>query len=154
MNDVTESKIDQVLQWYISQDIDVEFGARAQINLLERKVVLDEGDSNEDTLCAALHEAGHFLVNEKYDWSQKYPVRQEVRDGTECEDSSFSALELLHEEMEAWEEGRKLAVELFNWDVGQEDYWIQRKANAVMSYIRFVVKQTNDEFPGIFTGVL
>ena len=151
---VTESKIDEVLQWYLTQDIDVGFGDKPRIDLFERKVVLDEADTNEDLFCAALHEAGHFRVNEKGDWSQKYPIRQEVRDGTESEDSSFSALELLHEEMEAWEEGRQLAVELFDWDVGQEDYWIQRKANALMSYVRFVVKQTNEEFPGIFTGVL
>lgn len=140
----TQENIEKLLSWFASNDINVEYGDKPQINLLERKVVLDGLSDNQEILYGALHEAGHFIVNEKSDWKQKYPVRQEVRDGLEDNDSVFSSVELLHEELEAWEEGRKLALKLGMGNVEKDEYWITRKLNAVASYVLYTARQMNE----------
>lgn len=145
MVNVRAEHLESVYSWYGSQGIELELGELPCIDLLNKKVVLDAKQSNQELLFAALHEAGHFMVNDASDWSDKYPVRQEVRDGITENDDLFSSVELLHEEYEAWEEGRKLGIELGIGNLGADDAWIQRKANALMSYIRFIEQQVQEQ---------
>jgi len=136
--------LESVYNWYGSQGIELELGERPCIDLLNKKVVLDGMLDNQQLLFAALHEAGHFVVNDAPDWHNKYPVRQEVRDGITDNDDLFSSIELLHEECEAWEEGRKLGIELGIGNLGSDDDWIQRKANALVSYVMALSMQVQE----------
>ena len=135
MVSIKAEHLESVYNWYGSQGIELELGELPCIDLLNKKVVLDGMLDNQQLLFAALHEAGHFMVNDASDWHDKYPVRQEVRDGITDNDDLFSGIELLHEEYEAWEEGRKLGIELGIGNLGSDDDWIQRKANALVSYV-------------------
>ena len=144
MVSIKAEHLESVYNWYGSQGIELELGERPCIDLLNKKVVLDGMLDNQQLLFAALHEAGHFLVNDASDWQQKYPVRQEVRDGITDNDDLFSGIELLHEEYEAWEEGRKLGIELGIGNLGVDDDWIQRKANALVSYVMALSTQVQE----------
>ena len=141
---VKAQHLESVYNWYGSQGIELELGERPCIDLLNKKVVLDGMLDSQQLLFAALHEAGHFVVNESPDWRNKYPVRQEVRDGITDNDDLFSSIELLHEECEAWEEGRKLGIELGIGNLGVDDDWIQRKANALVSYVMALSTQVQE----------
>ena len=145
MVSIKAEHLESVYNWYGSQGIELELGELPCIDLLNKKVVLDGMLDNQQLLFAALHEAGHFLVNDAPDWKDKYPVRQEVRDGITDNDDLFSSVELLHEEYEAWEEGRKLGIELGIGNLGSDDDWIQRKANALLSYIGFIDRQVHEQ---------
>ena len=144
MVSVKAEHLESVYNWYGSQGIELELGERACIDLLNKRVVLDGMLDNQQLLFAALHEAGHFVVNDTTEWKDKYPVRQEVRDGITDNDDLFSSVELLHEEYEAWEEGRKLGIELGIGNLGTDDDWIQRKANALVSYIMALSVQVQE----------
>ena len=144
MVSIKAEHLESVYNWYGSQGIELELGERPCIDLLNKKVVLDGMLDNQQLLFAALHEAGHFVVNDAPDWHNKYPVRQEVRDGITDNDDLFSSIELLHEECEAWEEGRKLGIELGIGNLGSDDDWIQRKANALVSYVMALSMQVQE----------
>jgi len=141
---VRAKHLESVLNWYGSQGIELELGQLPCIDLLNNRVVLDSMLDNQQLLFAALHEAGHFIVNSAGDWKDKYPVRQEVRDGITDNNDLFSGIELLHEEYEAWEEGRKLGIELGIGNLGTDDDWIQRKANALVSYVMALSTQVQE----------
>jgi len=142
---VKAKHLKEVYEWYGRRGIKLELGELPCIDLLNKKVVLDAKEDNQQLLFAALHEAGHFIVNDKSDWCDKYPVRQEVRDKITDNEDLFSSVELLHEEYEAWEEGRKLGIELGIGNLGADDEWIQRKGNAIMSYITFISRQVQEQ---------
>jgi hypothetical protein len=145
MVSVRAKHLKEVYNWYGTRGIKLELGEHPCIDLLNKKVVLDGMLDNQQLLFAALHEAGHFIVNDKPDWCDKYPVRQEVRDELTDSEDLFSSVELLHEEYEAWEEGRKLGIELGIGNLGLDDAWIERKANALMSYITFISGQVHKQ---------
>ena len=140
----TQKNIEKVLSWYGSNDIEVDFASDPRIDLLNRKVTIDMWQTNDEILFTALHEAGHFIVNQDPDWKNKYPVRQEVRDGITEGSDIFSEVELLHEEYEAWEAGRRLGIELGFGNLGESDSWIERKAQAILSYVNFLSLKIQD----------
>tara|TARA_R110002020_G_scaffold312728_1_gene528118 strand:- start:4071 stop:4475 length:405 start_codon:yes stop_codon:yes gene_type:complete len=116
-------------------DIHVEFG-RSEVDAYYYEVDVIGINTKrpvELQLFCLLHEAGHAIVRRQQGFEREFAfVSQEGR-------TQLSRVDTIKEEIEAWEEGKKLAYKLginfneFRW----ERYW----RHQVYKYIRWAVDQ-------------
>lgn len=74
-------------------------------------------------LCVLLHEAGHVVLRSRADFDEMFPGIKTSR------------VEVLKEEIMAWEEARKLADKL---SINLGDNWNTHVRQAIMKYVRWV----------------
>ena len=87
--------------------------------------------SKEIQLFCLLHEAGHLIIRKTENFSNEYPHTH--KDGK----TQLSRVDIIREEIKAWEEGREFARRLF---IEIDDYrWSRYWKRQVYKYIRWAV---------------
>tara|TARA_Y100000361_G_scaffold140613_1_gene144904 strand:+ start:272 stop:664 length:393 start_codon:yes stop_codon:yes gene_type:complete len=86
-------------------------------------VTINDTRSKQEQLFVLLHEAGHVIVRNHPEFARM------------CPSGNTSKIEVLKEEVFAWEEARKLAI-LLNIPLG--DKWTRHVRQAIMRYVHWV----------------
>ena len=89
----------------------------------DRVITINDMRDLQYQLYVLLHEAGHVILRSKEDFDSMFP------------DSKTSKIEILKEEVMAWEEARKLAKSL-QIPLGKE--WQIHVRQAIMKYVHWV----------------
>ena len=89
----------------------------------DRVITINDIRDLQYQLYVLLHEAGHVILRSKEDFDSMFP------------DSKTSKIEILKEEVMAWEEARKLAKSL-QIPLGKE--WQIHVRQAIMKYVHWV----------------
>lgn len=89
----------------------------------ERVVTINDSRTLREQLFVLLHEAGHVILRNKEEFDKMFP------------DSKTSKIEILKEEVIAWEEARKLATRL---DIPLGKDWDIHVRQAIMRYVNWV----------------
>ena len=77
----------------------------------------------EHQLFVLLHEAGHVILRANENFNEMFP------------DINTSRIEVLKEEVMAWEEARKLSIKL---SIQLDEKWNTHVRQAIMKYVRWV----------------
>lgn len=89
----------------------------------DRVITINNSDSPREQLYILLHEAGHVILREKNDFDEI------------CTKIESDRIEVLKEEVFAWEEARKLAKELC---IPLDNEWVSNYRKALRKYARWV----------------
>ncbi len=89
----------------------------------DRVVTINDTKSLQHQLFVLLHEAGHVILRNQDDFDKMFPG------------SKTSKIEILKEEVHAWEEARKLAAKL-QIPLGKD--WEIHVRQAIMKYVHWV----------------
>lgn len=89
----------------------------------DQLITINDLKSTQHQLFVLLHEAGHVILRNNPDFDKMFPG------------SKTSKVEILKEEVLAWEEARKLAVKL-QIPLGRE--WEVHVRQAIMKYVHWV----------------
>lgn len=89
----------------------------------ERVITINDMRSSQEQLFVLLHEAGHVILRHRKDFHRI------------CPDVGNSKVEVLKEEVLAWEEARRLASEL---QIPLDKQWDQHVRSAIRRYITWV----------------
>jgi len=90
----------------------------------DRVVTINNSDSPRDQLYVLLHEAGHVVLRNKEDFNEI------------CIDVDNHRIEVLKEEVLAWEEGRKIAKKLC---IPLDSEWVSGYRKALRKYVKWVL---------------
>lgn len=104
----------------------------------KKEVWIDSSPSLECQLHTILHEAGHYVVESRKDYYEKYSHGYPSK-GTIKAKTVMHWVHLIHEEFNAWEEGLKLAKKL-----GipiRKRAWELHRCPALMSYFRLAIEK-------------
>lgn len=88
----------------------------------ERVVTINDSRPPREQLFVLLHEAGHVILRNKEEFDKMFP------------DSKTSKIEILKEEVIAWEEARKLATRL---DIPLGKDWNIHVRQAIVRYVNW-----------------
>ena len=89
----------------------------------DKVVTINDTKSLQHQLFVLLHEAGHVILRNQDDFDKMFPG------------SKTSKIEILKEEVHAWEEARKLAVKL---QIPLGKGWEIHVRQAIMKYVHWV----------------
>lgn len=89
----------------------------------DRVITINDMKDVEHQLYVLLHEAGHVILRESPDFDKMFPC------------SSTCKVEILKEEIMAWEEARKLADTL---QIPLDKKWHVHVRQAIMKYVHWV----------------
>tara|TARA_R100001015_G_C4629454_1_gene190335 strand:- start:1799 stop:2188 length:390 start_codon:yes stop_codon:yes gene_type:complete len=89
----------------------------------DRVITINDVKSQEKQLFVLLHEAGHVILRDNPEFKDMFP------------DSETSKVEILKEEIMAWEEARKLAKKL---QIPLSKEWQVHVRRAIMKYVHWV----------------
>lgn len=102
----------------------------------KREIWIDSALSKECQLYTLLHEAGHYVVESRKNYLERYSYGYPSK-GSRKQKTDIHWVHLIHEELEAWEEGRKLARRL-NIRIRHKQ-WERARCPSLMSYFRDAV---------------
>jgi len=89
----------------------------------DRVITINDVRSKEEQLFVLLHEAGHVILRSNPEFTLM------------CSPATTSKIEVLKEEIFAWEEARKLAT-LLSIPLGEK--WARHVRQAIMRYVHWV----------------
>ncbi len=89
----------------------------------DKLITINDMKSTQHQLFVLLHEAGHVILRDKPDFDKMFPG------------SKTSKIEILKEEVMAWEEARKLAHDL---KIPLDKDWQIHVRQAIMKYVHWV----------------
>ncbi len=89
----------------------------------DKVVTINNLKDQEHQLFVLLHEAGHVILRANENFNEMFP------------DINTSRIEVLKEEVMAWEEARKLSIKL---SIQLDEKWNTHVRQAIMKYVRWV----------------
>ena len=89
----------------------------------DKVITINNLKDREHQLFVLLHEAGHVILRANENFNEMFP------------DINTSRIEVLKEEVMAWEEARKLSIKL---SIQPDEKWNTHVRQAIMKYVRWV----------------
>lgn len=144
-NSLYEKNIRKMVTWFSIRGYDVIFG-RGLLSQIgpdgEPEVWINSSLTKESQLYTLLHEAGHLIISERKNYTRRfshgYPASRHVKYRNRY-NTKLHWIHILHEEMEAWEEGKRLA-RLRGIPVRHKK-WEKYRSDALMTYIQEAAKR-------------
>lgn len=136
---VAISGLEEVVSWCELKGIAVSFSSKETNGLYEQKdkqVVLNSKLHPQRALHISLHECGHIIIGnpkhtERYGMGYSHATAK-------ITDPKTNRIDILDEELGAWDRGKKLARKL-GIKLDQKAYHHDRDTN-VITYVRWVIK--------------
>lgn len=132
----------QLAEWFERRGYTLVPAQRYECFEGDHVVTFRPGDARQSKLQGLLHEAGHVLIGEalkrsscggRFSWGYPYPRRGKCR-------PAVSAVDLVHEEIEAWHRGWSLGRRL-RLRVNEPAYW-SAYGRCVAGYLRAAVRRS------------
>lgn len=142
---VYEKNIKKMVTWFAVRGYDVIFGRGLESQIGpegELEVWINSSLTKENQLYTLLHEAGHLIISERRNYTRRFSHGYPSLSREKYRHRNYTKLHwvhIVHEEVDAWEEGKKLA-KLRGIPVKHKK-WEKYRANALMSYMQEAVKR-------------
>lgn len=139
--------IQKMITWFSVRGYDVIFGKglHSQIGAEgEPEVWINSSLTKESQLYTLLHEAGHLIISERKNYTRRFSHGYPALAQQKHRHRNYTKLHwihIVHEEVEAWEEGKKLA-QLRGIPIRNKK-WEKYRADALMSYMQEAVSRWN-----------
>jgi len=120
-------------------EVDYEYNTVDYIDEDERQIIINTRSGAEIQLYALLHECGHLIIRKSKDYKSKYPVSCKLQSkNKQIEGSIAYKMDVVREEIEAWDKGKDLAKRL-NIHLDEQKF-LNLVNKCVMTYIEWAAK--------------
>lgn len=133
---IYEKQFVKIEKWAHKVGYTIRFGRTDECDYYKRELVVQRNQKDINIIYSVLHECGHSIIGGKRSYHKKFKsiVKADI-DGRHTK-SNLYRFKKLKEEIDAWEEGYKLAKKL-RIDIDKDHYDVYA-AKCVNTYIKYL----------------